>query len=75
METVIIIKKKKYPKFNNTPEYNKEYYAKHKREILDVLNAKCICPHCGRQTSKQRMRQHKETVLCLKNRKPPELLI
>ena len=69
METEIIIKKNKDPKFNNTPEYNKEYYTKHKKEILDVLNAKCICEHCGRQTSEHRMRQHKETKLCLKKRK------
>ena len=66
----ILIKKIKNPKYNNSPAYNKEYYAKHKKEILAVLTTKCICEHCGRQVSKQRMRQHKETTLCIKHRKP-----
>ena len=58
MEPVIIIKKKKDPKFNNTPEYNKEYYAKHKREILaqerDLRCIKCkMYLSSLRETNKQ----------------------
>ena len=71
MET-IIVKKIKDPKYNNSPAYNKEYYTKHKKEILAVLTTKCICEHCGREVSKSRMTQHKTTTLCNKNRKPIE---
>ena len=67
MET-IKEKKIKDPKYNNTPEYNKDYYNKHKKELLEKLNKKCICEYCGRTVSKQRMRQHEETAICLKNR-------
>ena len=31
------IKKPKDPKYNNSPEYNKKYYASHKTEILTTL--------------------------------------
>jgi len=71
MET-IKEKKIKDPKYNNTPAYNKEYYNKHKKELLEILNTKCICDYCGRTVSKQRMRLHKETVICLKHRKHDE---
>ena len=71
MET-IKEKKIKDPKYNNTPAYNKEYYNKHKKELLEILNTKCICDYCGRTVSKQRMRLHKETIICLKNRIPDE---
>jgi hypothetical protein len=30
------IKKPKDPKYNNSPEYNKNYYATHKKEIYQV---------------------------------------
>ena len=40
-------KKKKDPKYNNSPEYNKKYYAKKRTEILSTLKAKCICELCG----------------------------
>lgn len=63
-------KKKKDPKYNNSPEYNKTYYSKHKQEILDMLKVKCICELCGRETTYQRMKYHKTTTLCKKNRKP-----
>jgi hypothetical protein len=72
METIIKVKKIKDPKYNNSSAYNKEYYNKHKKELLEILNTKCLCDLCFRTVSKQRMRQHKETVLCLKNRKPVE---
>ena len=64
--TEIKPKKKKDPKYNNSPEYNKTYYSKHKQEILDMLKVKCICELCGRETTKN----NKTTTLCMKNRKP-----
>ena len=70
LTTEIKPKKKKDPKYNNSPEYNKTYYSKHKQEILDMLKVKCICELCGRETTYQRMKYHKTTTLCMKNRKP-----
>ena len=61
MET-IKEKKIKDPKYNNTPEYNKEYYNKHKKELLEILNTKCVCDYCGRTVSKQRMREQIERL-------------
>jgi len=63
------IKKVKDPKYNNSPEYNKDYYAKNKTVILATLNAKCICEICGRKVSYQRLNLHKKTKLCLNNKK------
>ena len=45
------IKKPKDPKYKNSPEYNKKYYASHKTEILLSLKTKCECPDCGRIVS------------------------
>ena len=61
------IKKPKDPKYNNSPEYNKNYYATHKKEILSSLKAKCVCDECGRVVSYSRLRQHKMTDICLRN--------
>ncbi len=63
------IKKPKDPKYNNSPEYNKNYYATHKKEILSSLKTKCICEECGRVVSYSRLRQHKQTDICLRNKK------
>ncbi len=35
------MKKPKDPKYNNSPEYNKNYYAKKRTEILSSLKTKC----------------------------------
>lgn len=61
-------KKIKDKKYNNSPEYNKKYYQKHKTEILSSLTAKCICELCNRKVSYNRMRVHKLTALCANNR-------
>ena len=62
-------KKIKDKKYNNTPEYNKKYYAKRREDILKTLATKCICELCGRQVNYQNMNQHKTTKLCFNNRK------
>jgi len=62
-------KKKKDPKYNNSSEYNKAYYAKRREEILTTLKTKCICELCGRKVNYQNMNQHKTTQLCSNNRK------
>jgi len=61
-------KKIKDKKFNNTPEYNKKYYQKHKTEILSVLAKKCICELCNRQVSRSRLNRHKTTDFCMNHR-------
>jgi hypothetical protein len=63
------IKKTKDPKYNNSPEYNKKYYASHKTEILSTLKTKCICPDCGRIVSYSRLKLHRKTDYCLNNTK------
>ena len=63
------IKKPKDPKYNNTKEYNKKYYASHKIEILSTLKTKCICPDCGRIVSYSRLKLHRKTDYCLNNKK------
>ena len=63
------IKKPKDPKYNNSVEYNKKYYASHKTEILSTLKTKCQCPDCGRIVSYARLNLHRKTDLCLRNKK------
>ena len=63
------IKKPKDPKYNNSPEYNKKYYASHKTEILCSLKTKCQCPDCGRIVSHSRLNLHRKTDICLRNKK------
>ncbi len=63
------IKKSKDPKYNNSPEYNKAYYAKNKAAILNALKTKCKCDECGRVVSYSRLQLHKKTNLCLRNTK------
>ena len=63
------IKKPKDPKYNNTKEYNKKYYASHKTEILSTLKTKCICPDCGRIVSYSRLKLQRKTDYCLNNKK------
>ena len=63
------IKKPKDPKYNNSPEYNKKYYAKKRTEILCSLKTKCQCPDCGRIVSHSRLNLHRKTDICLRNKK------
>ena len=61
------MKKPKDSKYNNSPEYNKAYYLKHKAAILNALKTKCKCDECGRVVSYSRLRKHKETDICMRN--------
>jgi hypothetical protein len=63
-------KKPKDKKYNNTPEYNKKYYAEHREAILKTLTEKCSCTLCGRKVNYGQMTRHKSSKLCFKNRKP-----
>ena len=63
------IKKPKDPKYNNSVEYNKNYYASHKTEILSTLKTKCTCPDCGRIVSYARLNLHRKTDICIRNKK------
>ena len=63
------IKKPKDPKYNNSPEYNKAYYAKHRASILKALKTKCVCDNCGRSVSYQRFHEHKKTKYCMSHKK------
>jgi len=63
------IKKPKDPKYNNSVEYNKNYYSKKRTEILSTLKTKCTCPDCGRIVSYARLNLHRKTDICLRNKK------
>ena len=63
------IKKPKDTKYNNSPEYNKAYYTKHKAAILNALKTKCTCPDCGRIVSYARLNLHRKTDICMRNKK------
>ena len=63
------MKKLKDPKYNNSVEYNKNYYAKKRTEILCSLKTKCTCPDCGRVVSYARLNLHRKTDLCMRNKK------
>jgi len=63
-------KKPKDKKYNNTPEYNKKYYAEHREAILKTLTEKCSCTLCGRKVNYGQITRHKSSKLCFKNRKP-----
>lgn len=60
-------KKIKDKKFNNTPEYNKKYYQKHKTKILSALAEKCVCELCNRKVSRSRLNRYKTTDICMNN--------
>jgi hypothetical protein len=62
-------KKPKDPKYNNSVEYNKNYYSKKRTEILSTLKTKCTCPDCGRIVSYARLNLHRKTDICLRNKK------
>ena len=65
-------KKPKDKKYNNTPEYNKKYYAEHKEAIIKMLIKKCACNLCGRTVNYGQMTRHKSSKICFKNRKPEQ---
>jgi len=52
--------------------YNKDYYAKHKDNILQYhanlyetkLKVKVVCPLCDRSVSQQYLKKHQKTKLC-----------
>jgi len=62
-------KKPKNPQYNTSVEYNKNYYAKKRTEILTTLKTKCECPDCGRVVSYARLNLHRKTDICLRNKK------
>jgi hypothetical protein len=62
-------KKTKNTKYNNSVEYNKNYYEKKRTEILSSLKTKCECPDCGRIVSYARLNLHRKTDICLRNKK------
>ena len=41
-------------------EYNKRYYSKHKKSVMDYLKAKIVCP-CGSKISRVNLKTHQRT--------------
>lgn len=45
-------------------EYNKKYYAEHKKQIIEKLCSKVECPFCNRLIIYNHLEKHKKTALC-----------
>ena len=53
---------------------DKEYYKLYQRELYKrQLGVKCICEHCGRQTTYKNMKNHQTTKKCINSLKVGEL--
>jgi hypothetical protein len=63
-------KKKKDPKYNNSIEYNANYYLLHREETIKRLITKTECELCCRFVNYQRLPMHRLTGLCINNRVP-----
>ena len=45
---------------------DKEYYKLYQRELYKKrLGVKCICEHCGRETSNRNLKKHMTTKKCI----------
>jgi len=45
----------------DTKKYNKEYYVKHKEEILERMMAPCVCKLCGDTIYSSQWKRHTES--------------
>ena len=53
-------------------KYNKEYYDKNKKKILEGMSQNIICEYCGGTITKQHLRRHQRTKICQEIRKNKE---
>ena len=53
--------------------YNKDYYAKNKKEILGKLFTKEECELCGRMVSHQNILKHRTSSYCISRRKNDDM--
>ena len=53
-------------------DYNKDYYAKNKKVILEKLLTKVECPLCKRQVNHQNLFKHQKTNLCKSRQDKPD---
>jgi hypothetical protein len=51
-------------KTQKSKEYNKQYYAKNKDEILRKLNSKVQCEFCDRTVIKNNFHKHQKSDIC-----------
>lgn len=56
-------------------EYNKNYYAKNKDKILNVMKQKVMCDSCGKSVTKYHMSRHRKSKYCqlVKNKDDVEI--
>ena len=46
-------------------EYNKEYYAKNKTKIIELISKKEPCKLCGKVITHQKMKKHQRSAYCM----------
>jgi hypothetical protein len=58
---------------DKTKEYNKAYYEQNKSKILEMLQKKESCVHCGRSVAHQNMITHQKSNYCKSRHRSSEL--
>jgi hypothetical protein len=48
----------------NNKEYQKKYYAEHKKEIIAKMCQKEQCPYCNRTVNHTQMFKHQQSKYC-----------
>ena len=48
----------------NTIEYSRQYYAKNKERIQQIMARKVVCGHCGSVINRSHLARHQKTEKC-----------
>ena len=48
----------------NTIEYSRQYYAKNKERIQQIMARKVVCGHCGSVINRSHLARHHQTEKC-----------
>jgi len=53
---------------DNVKEYNKSYYERNKKKIIESMMIKEHCPMCNKLVSHQQINKHMKSKLCMRKR-------
>ena len=48
----------------NSLEYSRQYYAKNKERIQQIMARKVVCGHCGSVINRSHLARHHQTEKC-----------
>ena len=48
----------------NSLEYSRQYYAKNKERIQQIMARKIVCGHCGSVINRSHLTRHHQTEKC-----------